>query len=200
MTDWFMQNVRLLLRDLSTRLPYGVVCEACGGHMRSDRLANIDVADWDEDVRPLCDIVVNEETLETDSHEIDDLRPYLYPMSMLDQYIYVGGERFMPLQRIAEIHARQEPEPFKFTRTEIVKDENTGEICVNVYAKEIYCDNSEQEAFITLWNKKNFDPALMNVALTDFCVENHLDYRGLIDIGWAVEVTEENNPYKTKEG
>lgn len=124
MTDLFMQNVRLLLRDLSARLPYGVVCEACCGEMRQGRLSAIDVADWDEDVRPLCDIIVNEETMETDNHEIDDLRPYLYPLNK----------------------AHNIPD----------------------------------------------DP----VAYVGFCLEHHIDYLGLIDIGWAVEITKENNPYK----
>ena len=30
----------------------------------------------------------------------------------------------------------------------------------------------------------------------DYCIQNHYDYRGLIDKGLAIEVTEENNPYK----
>ena len=30
----------------------------------------------------------------------------------------------------------------------------------------------------------------------DYCLMNHYDYRGLIDKGLAIEVTEENNPYK----
>lgn len=30
----------------------------------------------------------------------------------------------------------------------------------------------------------------------DYCIQNHYDYRGLIDKGLAIEATEENNPYK----
>ena len=33
-------------------------------------------------------------------------------------------------------------------------------------------------------------------ALYDFCNAHHLDYRGLIEKGLAIAVTEENNPYK----
>ena len=32
--------------------------------------------------------------------------------------------------------------------------------------------------------------------LCDFYNKNHLDFRGLIEKGLAIEVTEENNPYK----
>lgn len=32
--------------------------------------------------------------------------------------------------------------------------------------------------------------------LYDFCNEHHLDYRGMIEKGLAIKVTEENNPYE----
>ena len=33
----------------------------------------------------------------------------------------------------------------------------------------------------------------------DYCLSHHFDYRGLIEKGLAIAVTEENNPYKTKD-
>ena len=150
MEDKFMQNVRLLLRDLSARLPYGVVCEACGGHMRQGRLVSIDVTDWDEDVRPLCDIVVKEDPQKIDCHEIDDLRPYLYPLEK-------GIRKYRDeMERCGAIA------PF---------------LGVGVSGKPHNIPGSP-------------------VAYVGFCLEHHIDYLGLIDIGWAVEITEENNPYK----
>jgi len=35
-----------------------------------------------------------------------------------------------------------------------------------------------------------------NYEMIDFCNKNHFDYRGLIPKNLAIEVTEENNPYK----
>lgn len=35
-----------------------------------------------------------------------------------------------------------------------------------------------------------------NTAMSDYLNARHFDYRGLIDKGLAIEVTEENNPYK----
>jgi len=32
--------------------------------------------------------------------------------------------------------------------------------------------------------------------IEDYCNKHHLDYRGLIEKGLAIEVTKENNPYK----
>lgn len=41
---------------------------------------------------------------------------------------------------------------------------------------------------------------LEGVALFDWIFEHHLDFRGLIKRGLAIEVTEENNPYKQQDG
>lgn len=153
MEDKFMQNVRLLLRDLSARLPYGVVCEACSGEMRRGRLTGIDVSDWDEDCRPLCEILVDEETMEIDGHEIDDLRPYLYPREK-------GIKKYR--EDMEECGAI---EPF-------------------------FCIGRDGKAHSV--------PGYP-VAYVGFCLENHIDYLGLLDIGWAVEITEENNPYIQKQ-
>jgi len=52
------------------------------------------------------------------------------------------------------------------------------------------CDYSAypiEYKFIYEWDIKNY---------MDFVNANHLDYRGLIKKGLAIEVTEENNPYK----
>ena len=152
MEDKFMENVRLLLHDLSARLPYGVICEACGGHMRPGRLSAIDVAEWDRDIRPLCEIVVDEETMEVDGHEIDDLRPYLYP---LDKSI---GKHREEMERCGAIA------PFL----------GVGE------GGRAHSIPGHPVSYIT------------------FCLKHHIDYLGLIDIGWAVKITEENDPYKEK--
>lgn len=36
----------------------------------------------------------------------------------------------------------------------------------------------------------------VNLAVADWLLKNHFDYRGLIPMGLAIEVTEENNPYE----
>jgi hypothetical protein len=36
----------------------------------------------------------------------------------------------------------------------------------------------------------------LNIKVIDWLLENHFDYRGLIEKGLAIKVTEENNPYK----
>ena len=36
----------------------------------------------------------------------------------------------------------------------------------------------------------------INMSAIDWLIANHFDYRGLIDMGLAIEVTKENNPYE----
>lgn len=53
----------------------------------------------------------------------------------------------------------------------------------------------EEEERQELWHS-SFSPTEYATLFLDFCNERHLDYRGLIDKGRAIKVTEENNPYK----
>lgn len=55
--------------------------------------------------------------------------------------------------------------------------------------KQKYYDLCHQEDD-DVWAKCLFDK------MTDFCNQRHLDYRGLIEKGLAIEVTKDNNPYK----
>ena len=43
---------------------------------------------------------------------------------------------------------------------------------------------------------KNGDVCVLNVGQIDWLNEHYFDYRGLIEKGFAIAVTEENNPYK----
>ena len=54
----------------------------------------------------------------------------------------------------------------------------------------------EKEQIRDLWI--DADTNTHATRLIDFYNKNHFDYRGLIDKGLAIEVTEENNPYKDK--
>ena len=52
-------------------------------------------------------------------------------------------------------------------------------------------------AFLTFQSEYVSDADLGNkIDMFDWLNANHFDYRGLIEMGLAIEVTEENNPYK----
>ena len=57
---------------------------------------------------------------------------------------------------------------------------------------------SEELEFTELCLKYAGKPEIENmvIELSEFYNKKHLDYRGLIEKGLAIEVTEENNPYK----
>jgi len=48
---------------------------------------------------------------------------------------------------------------------------------------------------IKTFASKNY-PCILSIAEIDWLIVHHFDYRGLIEKGLAIAVTEENNPYK----
>lgn len=65
---------------------------------------------------------------------------------------------------------------------------------------ESICDGFESDddgnLFHTMFIVVNGTPVKINMEAIDWLNLHHFDYRGLIEKGLAIEVTEENNPYK----
>lgn len=124
----------LLLKDLCSRLPYGVICRMSGGGFETieeDKLTAIGLFQFVE------------EGLEC--------VPYLRPMSSMTE-----EERKM----VCTMNALSE-----------------AELDDRIKYRKMYVNSYTIETF-------------------DLFNSNHLDYRGLIPMGFAIKVTEENNPYK----
>lgn len=138
----------LLLKDLSSRYPYGVVL-------------HFDVK-VEQDDEPLYNIRKNGGTyLINDAYYLEEVKPYLRPMESMTE------EEKRELQSFY---------PGCFGNQWL--DIKNGSIDIFECGSTIslYLDDSKR---IVDWlNKKMFD------------------YRGLIENGLAIEVTEENNPYK----
>ncbi len=66
-------------------------------------------------------------------------------------------------------------------------EEEKIELCIRAYAPD-EMKTIDEKLYVIQTNAKN---------ATDFYNEHHLDYRGLIEKGLAISVTEENNPYKS---
>ena len=126
----------LLLKDLSARLPYGVICR---------RLKNAyEVVDIN--IKRGVVYLLRDETYVPYSISAgDEINPYLRPMSSMTE------------EELKIYHSYCECDDGDFT----------GEI--------LYFDTIES---------------------FDYLTSIHIDYRGLIPMGLAIEVTEENNPYK----
>ena len=127
-----MVDKDLLLKDLSARLGYGVMCQVDDGAagLNDGKLVEIDISK---------ELVRFDADYYWDAY-IDDVKPYLRPMSSLT-------------------------------------DEEKKE-----YDHRLEC----------MFYDAMYDDAFA----IDWLNEHHFDYRGLIEKGLAIEVTEENNPYK----
>lgn len=135
------EDKELLFKDLSARLPYGIICKCY--HTEFD--------EWDG--KPF--IAIYNDTLKNIdvngffllggfSYEIDEIKPYLRPMSSM-------------------------------TEDERKEYELLANRCITNSVGFIHFEAQE---------------------LINWLLKNHFDFCGLIPKGLAIEVTEENNPYK----
>lgn len=67
---------------------------------------------------------------------------------------------------------------------------------------ELLCDgldiDDEGNSFYYISIVRNHLPLVVNTKFLDWLNKHHFDYRGLIGLGLAIEVTKENNPYESK--
>ena len=134
------EDKQLLLKDLSARLPYGVICHANeinidGELFFVNKLYNIVALYYDN------------ATGKFESCLIDDIKPYLRSLSSMTE---------------------EEKKEFNSLINGVE------ERCINAYGKGGY--------------------TLAFIEVNDWLNAHHFDYRGLIEKGFAIEVTEENNP------
>ena len=140
------EEIQLLLKDLSARLSYGVMCQVDDGAagLNDGKLIEIDISK---------ELVRFEVDYYWDAY-IDDVKPYLRPMSSMtdeekrEYFSFIGGQQPFDCDFSAY------PIEYKF-----------------IYEHDI-------NSYI------------------DWLNAHHFDYRGLIECGLAIAVTEENNPYK----
>ena len=139
MKDMTQEEKSLLLKDLSARLPYGIMCHANeinldGELLFINKVYNIVAVYNDKATRKFdtCPIV------NFDTCPIVDIKPYLRPMSSMTE---------------------EEKREYNLTKTLSIVDYPT----LNSF---------------------------------DWLNAHHFDYRNLIEKGLAIEITEENTPYK----
>ena len=148
------EDKELLLKDLCSRLPYGIICKYwakdyakdCGDFINEDegKIESISFTNRE--------VVIGFTCVDLDTNII---KPYLRPMSSM---------------------------------TEEEKEEVS--ILLNY---EFYID--DDYALVAEDDRHRIRLDLMQVYI-DWLNAHHFDYRGLIPMGLAIEVTEENNPYK----
>ena len=69
---------------------------------------------------------------------------------------------------------------------------NDKEVCIKPYLRPMSSMTEEEhKEFFEKWGLDSW-----NIDTFNWLNAHHFDYRGLIPLGLAIEVTEENNPYK----
>ena len=169
------EHKELLLKDLSARLPYGVVgkCEIDASYDTSfDTIFQTHKFDavvygFKADslfVYPLIEDRDEEEFANEEvANGIDilDFKPYLFPMSSMTE------EEFTKLKEYSGL---------KYDQLDLVSFQNGTYKCLNFYLSEV--------------------PSDAVIRVFDWLNKYHFDYRDLIQLDLAIAVTKENNPYK----
>jgi hypothetical protein len=159
------EDIQLLLVDLSSRLPYGVIVRHADSLIDSD--GNDTGQFWYKrgylyDVCKLDDMtttIIESEGSDEEGYEhicfLERTLPYLRPMSSMTE------------------EEKDEYSSFALREHDGYLNDGMPDYTGKHY---VYTDN-------------------VNI-FTDWLNAHHFDYRGLIEKGLAIEVTEENNPYK----
>ena len=154
------EDKELLLKDLSARLPYGVICRITNRDSNY-KLVEIDYTYADSSLSFLsCILPYSGYQTSVVDVELNAVKPYLRSMSSMTE------EEWKELNCIGYIVPLYNG-------------------CFGVDMRA-YCKNGQP-------HYRRFSEFS---AIEDWLNAHHFDYRGLIEKGLAIAVTEENNPYK----
>lgn len=145
----------LLIKDLSSRLPYDVKV------LYDNKVFSIDyVSSIYEEIKL--------DTCDNYTLDVSDVKPYLRPMSSMTE------EEAKELSILCNI-------------TDILSIKITDE----------YIDFEVDDGFSSIETKIIwYNDIISSIETFDWLNKNHFDYRNLIQIGSAIAVTKENNPYE----
>lgn len=156
------EDRKLLLQDLSARMPYGVkiklgdyAYQVCGYNSEKPLPLKI----WyyyGNSSKSLIDVY------------LEDYHPYLRPMSSMTEE---EAKEIAILNDIKDILS-----------VKVTSD------YIDVIVDDGVCSTERR----TIW----YDEIISSIEIFDWLNAHHFDYRGLIEEGLAIAVTEENNPYK----
>ena len=174
-----MNDIELLKRDISARLPFGVYCEM--GNKKSKI----------------------EETLHTGGLDmlLDDrwtVKPYLFRMSDITTEVTLRGKKVKMIDRILDIlnldgycgiytSWENDADDLKFI---IVKTWGEPTYRLNLESLIVYKYGEHEKIEPTSWT--------YYLSIYNLLLENFFDVNGLIPKGLAYAVNNNNNPYKTK--
>lgn len=98
---------------------------------------------------------------------------------------------------ITDVEDGYEPKPYLRPLASMTADERKelATLCdMHMYCRDIGYDGIN--IMTNLYDKQIYYTNLVNMEAIDWLNAHHFDYRGMIEMGLAIKVTEENNPYK----
>jgi hypothetical protein len=146
------EDKELLIKDLCSRLPYGVFCVGTTYELDDDgeRYIPVKVKDTLTEIHNYKLETASVRLGLISSCKLETVKPCLRPMSSMTE--------------------EEKHELLRFGTVSLDKDSNAIDVCC-----------------VGFWN---------HAKVQDYLNSIHIDYRGLIPKGLAIEVIEENNPYK----
>lgn len=167
------EDKKLLLKDLSSRLPYGVVCYwRIGSELTlnlteyNGQLTGINKVEIEDSSDYYYDCYFNVcndsngNSFQNEDVPVEIVKPYLRSMSSMTE------EEFAKLKEYSGLI---------YDQLDLASFQNGTYKCLDFYLSEV--------------------PSYVVILVFDWLNAHHFDYRGLIEKGSAIEVTKENNPY-----
>ena len=161
------EDKTLLLADLCARLTYGVKILHTGWD-----------DEWDDEISTVERVVgIDDKFIYTkviDMHRGgEEYRDDKWPIDTFDDKLFL---RPMSSMTEEEFEQLKEYSELKYEQLDLASYHNGAHKCLDFYLSEV--------------------PSYVVILVFDWLNKNHFDYRGLIERGLAIAVTEENNPYK----
>ena len=168
------EDKELLLRDLSARLSYGVIVD-----YKEDEY---DFHHWKIDTLHALSYSCDGTLIDTDTDGWISYEEYKgCGMSTGSRPLHI--ETTLPFLRpmssmtAEEFERLKEYSELKYEQLDLASYQNGTYKCLDFYLSEV--------------------PSYVVILVFDWLNAHHFDYRGLIERGLAIAVTEDNNPYKT---
>lgn len=193
----------LLLKDLSLRLPYNMKFQSSLGIMEMNELnIGMNYPVWANTHGSEKKPDFNYKTLKSipcsgHGFKLEEIKPVLFPIDDLTEEIELNGEKFIPLERMAQTERGR----LYLDHGEIQeKASSESSMFIARYGNERgFLGYKSTGAFIAEENDVGIWTPYYQYQMFDMMNEYMIDYRGLIQKGLAVSVHSlEVNPYKEK--
>lgn len=195
------EDKKLLLKELSLRLPYKMKFQSSLGILEMNKLKIDDnyavwaITNGDFNKPDFNYQILRNENCSGRGFEFEEIKPVLFPIDDLTEEIEFHGEKFIPLERIAQLERGR----LYLDHGEILeKASSESSLFIARYGNERgFLGYKSTGAFIADEKGIGIWTPYYQYQMFDMMNEYMIDYRGLIQKGLAISVHDlDFNPYK----